>query len=203
MATGRKLRISAEFTGDGFPTADSGDGPLTLATGGIASSKLADSGVTAGSYTNADITVNAKGQITAAANGSGGGGSGGAPTRATLTDGATVEVAYWGSTAPTLVEDLVGTYTITAPADTELVSVVFKGSNSTLSSNTLILNIVDTDGKDMHFTAELIDVSTWGRQDFAALGINPSQDASTSGTITSTLSNMNYPSGFRLILNFM
>lgn len=178
--------------------------PGKIDTGGITSSLLADSGVTAGSYTNANITVNAKGQITAAANGSAGSGSGGAATRATLTASAmTLNVAYYGTTVPTLVENLVGTYTLTAPTGTVLVSAVFKGSNSTLASNTLILNIVDTDGKDMHFTAELIDVSTWGRNDFQALGINPSQNASTPGTIVSTLNNMNYPSGFRLILNFV
>lgn len=61
MATGRKLRISSEFTGDGFPTADGGDGPLTLAANSIASSKLADSGVTGGTYSS--VTVNEKGQV--------------------------------------------------------------------------------------------------------------------------------------------
>lgn len=205
MATGRKLRISSEFTGDGFPTADGGDGPLTLATGGIASTKLADSGVIAGSYTNANITVNAKGLVTVAANGTAGGGTGGPPTRTTLTAGANVmscDVAYYGTTVPTLVENIVGTYTLTAPTGTVLVSAVFRGNNNNISAGTLTLNIVDADGKSMHFVPALVS-EAGAYQLLEGIGIVPTQDPSVSGTVTSIWSNMDYASGFRAILKFV
>lgn len=55
----RYIRVNSPLSGKGI----TGD-ELLIDTGGITSSLLADTGVTAAEYTNPTLTVNAKGQIT-------------------------------------------------------------------------------------------------------------------------------------------
>ncbi|MGA9884068.1 MAG: hypothetical protein WBQ34_10145 [Candidatus Acidiferrales bacterium] len=141
--------------GSGTVTGVTGTAPIVSSGGTTPAISLATSGVSAGSYTNASITVGANGLLTSASNG----GSGTISTPATDNIGATTTfpslsgASFNSAFGVSAMTALIGGQNNTAVGYESLQEDTSGSSNSALGAGTLETNTTDSDDTAMGFRA--------------------------------------------------
>jgi hypothetical protein len=178
--------------------------PFTISDNAITSAKLQDvAGLTPGVYTNATVTVNAKGQVTAISAGA----AGGAIQRATLSASGetTMKLTYTGASAPTLTKDATGIYRLNVPSGTEVLSANWQANNTNVDISGAITLIVDSAaGNELFANIQFYGLGNNDVANLFTLGIIIDQTIAVAGEVTITMPNVNGfgASGFRALLRF-